>query len=58
MEDILDFRVIMRGRGYRHEYLVKWAGYPFWDCTWEPESNLTHCTEVLSAFKKRRGLQQ
>ena len=38
------------------EYLVKWAGYSVFDSTWEPASNLTHCGDILAAFKSRRNL--
>ena len=51
VEDLLDYRVTRRGRGQRTEYLIKWDGYLLFDCTWEPESNLTHCAEILAAFK-------
>ncbi len=56
VENILDVRSVHRGRGQRVEYLVKWAGYPVFDSTWEPLSNLTNCESILSAFKLRRGL--
>ena len=33
---------------YIKEYLVKWIGYK--DASWEPESNLDNCKELLSEF--------
>ena len=47
VEDILDLRVTRRGRGARREFLVKWRGYSLFDSTWEPEGNLTHCTDIM-----------
>lgn len=29
---------------------MKWKGYSVDDSTWEPEENLTHCTELLDRF--------
>ena len=41
----------VRNKGQnRKEFLVKWLGHgPEWN-TWEPESNLTSCSEVLQTF--------
>lgn len=38
VESLLDKRL----RRKRIEYLVKWEGYPEYDATWEPASNITH----------------
>ena len=35
------------------QFFIKWAGYPETDNTWEPESNLQNCGNILSDFKKR-----
>ena len=32
-------------------------GYSVFEATWEPISNLTNCSEVLSAYRQRRGLR-
>ncbi|KAI0853501.1 CHRromatin Organization modifier domain-containing protein [Daldinia vernicosa] len=32
------------------EYLVKWAGFPDDENTWEPEGNLDHCRRKLAQF--------
>jgi hypothetical protein len=41
-------------------YLVKWAGYPDSDNSWEPVSNFAHNAEtraMLKAYKVRNGLK-
>ena len=35
------------------QYLIQWKGYPSWDNTWEPESNLTHCQDLLQEYRTR-----
>jgi len=69
VEDILQFRTLRtnqrakrdgtltKGRE-RKEYLVKWKGYGYEHCTWEPETNLTHCHELLQAFWQHQALLQ
>ncbi len=32
------------------EFLVKWLGYGPQHNSWEPEANLTNCSEVLQTF--------
>ena len=39
----------------KREFLVKWLGYGPEHNTWEPESNLTNCSEVLQAFWDSQG---
>ena len=53
VEDILR----SRRRGGTVEYLVKWEGFGESDCSWEPESNLTNCSQILEAFRHRQGLR-
>jgi hypothetical protein len=36
------------------EYLVQWKGYPEWEATWEPGSNLKNAREAIEEFEKRR----
>lgn len=52
VEDILDVRVVRNKR----QFLVKWEGYPIQEATWEPESNLVNCVDVLNGFLARRKL--
>jgi hypothetical protein len=51
VEKLLDKRVIRRGRGSTTQYLVKWLGYPEYEATWEPTSNLTHCQDLITEFE-------
>jgi hypothetical protein len=34
------------------EYLVLWKGYPEWEKTWEPESNLRGARECVEKFER------
>jgi len=52
VESILDSR--RRGRGY--QFLIKWKGFPTSENTWEPERNLTNCSELLEDFKRDKGI--
>jgi hypothetical protein len=48
VESILDKR-----RWYnRAEYLVKWKGYPVYDSTWEPLTNLANAQQAVEDFEK------
>ena len=46
VENILD------SRKYRdqHQYLVQWQGYDAGHNSWEPATNLTHCTDLINTF--------
>ena len=57
VEDLLDHCTCKRGSASGLEYFVKWKGYSVFEATWEPDSNLTNCSEVLSAYRQRRGLR-
>lgn len=56
--DEFEVESILRYRKYRrqHQFLVSWVGYGREDDTWEPASNLTHCQDLVDAFKKDHGL--
>jgi histone-lysine N-methyltransferase SUV39H len=49
VERILDHR---KGQNGVH-YLVKWKGWPKESNTWEPEENLTNCTQVLRNYREK-----
>nr|3G7L_A Chain A, Chromo domain-containing protein 1 [Schizosaccharomyces pombe] len=51
VEDILADRVNKNGI---NEYYIKWAGYDWYDNTWEPEQNLFGAEKVLKKWKKRK----
>ncbi len=57
VERILQHRKIYRGakRKPSYMYLVKWEGYPLWECTWEPESSFDN-NVVLADYKALHGL--
>jgi len=43
-----------RKRHGRTEYRVKWEGFDDIDNTWEPLSNLTSCSELLTEFERNQ----
>ena len=52
VELILDKRTF-RGKP---QYLVKWFGYPLYNATWEPMTNLQHCRGKIQEFEATRTL--
>uniref|UniRef100_W5MY05 M-phase phosphoprotein 8 n=1 Tax=Lepisosteus oculatus TaxID=7918 RepID=W5MY05_LEPOC len=51
VEQIIDMRTSKGEVLYR----VRWKGYSSGDDTWEPESHLEDCDEVLQTFKRKLG---
>ncbi|OQV14817.1 hypothetical protein BV898_10968 [Hypsibius exemplaris] len=63
VEAIVDHRDITTTKkgtaaGTHRIYRVKWRNYPASANTWEKAENLTNCRAILSAYLKRRGLDQ
>ena len=50
VEDIITHRVVNNGT----EYLVKWLGYPDSENTWEPDTNLTNCRQLLAQYHRNQ----
>lgn len=48
VEKIINDRFIKKNGKIIHEFLVKWENYP--NPTWEPESNLYNCKEILQEY--------
>jgi transposase InsO family protein len=46
--------IAQRGDNHNKEFLVKWLGYDDLDNTWEPETNLTNCRQLLAQFRQHR----
>lgn len=56
IEKILAKRFNPRKR--EHEYLVKWENFTHEHNTWEPQSNLTTCSQLLDTFEKQLARQK
>lgn len=57
VEAILKKRTISYGRNKRREeYLVKWRGYPSYEATWEPASNLRQAQQAMEEFNRAQGI--
>ncbi|CAE7205183.1 hypothetical protein HRS9139_10399 [Pyrenophora teres f. teres] len=55
VEKIVAHRVVDNGT----EYLVKWLGYPNSENTWEPDTNLTNCRQLLlRSLSRHLGISQ
>jgi Chromo (CHRromatin Organisation MOdifier) domain/Integrase zinc binding domain len=52
VEDIIDDHIKYR----RHEYLIKWKGYPRHEATWEPIENLTNIQQLLLKYRQHRQM--
>ena len=49
---IVDKIIARKLVGKKKLYLIKWKGYPFGDCSWEPISNLVNITNMVEDFDK------
>ncbi len=56
VNSILAHRDRRYGRSTRREYLVSWEGYGPEHNTWDPESNLANCPDILRVYKEARAL--
>ncbi|CAG8704511.1 13399_t:CDS:2, partial [Cetraspora pellucida] len=52
VEGILDKRIFHR----QVQYLVKWKGYPLYDATWEPLTNLENCKDLVKNFEAQEEI--
>ena len=58
VERILGRRLIKIERGRtRTEYLVHWKGYPDYEDSWQPASNLTNASYMISEYMKNQDNQ-
>ena len=55
VEDILDVQAHGQGCHCQHEFLIKWVGYGLYDATWEPETPLSDCYNILHGFLAHCG---
>jgi hypothetical protein len=51
VERIVDHRVVRSGRRSRVEYLVRWLGYSSDYDSWEPQSSMSNCQELVAAYE-------
>jgi hypothetical protein len=54
VEKILDKRERKYGRGKRIEYLVLWKGYPIYEASWLPLSNLANAKDIIEEYERTR----
>lgn len=52
VEEILDYRVVSRGRKQQHEYLVRWAGYSQAHDQWVPIEDFGDSLDVIKQYHK------
>jgi hypothetical protein len=43
--------IAKRGTGPRTQYLVRWLGYPMYECTWESMKNLKDASQAVHDFE-------
>lgn len=56
VESLLDHIVVRKGRGKIYKFLIKWEGYGEEHNTWEPESNLIGCGDMVREYKAIKDL--
>lgn len=54
VERVVGDRTRKKGRKTIKEYLVLWKGYPEWESTWEPESNLQKAQDAIHDFDQQQ----
>ena len=59
MGDFYNVETILEKRKFEGQlfYLVKWRGYGYEECTWEPKENIATATESLSEFERNPPLK-
>lgn len=54
VEEVVDLKKF----GRQWKYLVKWAGWPTSQNTWEPQSNLTNCGRLVEDYHRKHPDQE
>ena len=59
-EEVYEVEQILkhRRRGWSYGYLVKWAGYPITEASWEPKYSFTGAAEILQEYQEHHQLLQ
>ncbi len=56
VEKILAHRKTLNGRAVGSiQYLVKWVGYPMYDCTWEPRRHSANALDRLAEYQQNQN---
>ncbi len=56
VEQLLDHKIVNKGRRASYHFLVRWNGYSPEHDTWEAEKNLLTCDSLIRLYKLERGL--
>lgn len=57
VDEVLDTKLVGRGKKRTRKYLIRWLGYSAQHDTWEPASCLDGCEELLQEFNKSRCMK-